>query len=375
MPSSLERDLNRWVSAALIDSGTAERIRAFEAQNEDDGGLRWPVIIAVAFGAVLLGAGVLQFVSAHWDQLSPAARMALVVALVAIFHLAGAFAAIRFDSLSIAFHTIGTVALGAGIALTGQIFNLNVHWPAAILLWASGALLAYGLLRHWTQAALAAILIPYWLSGEWWFAMDDLGVNYSAPMVVGLFLLALAYLTARASTADNALRQALSWIGGFALLPLGLALFLESWHYHPSWEYQIVGWSVALIVPLTLSYLLRGASAVYLIAWAAWALVVFWINSTYASDRLLTYPWFALGAIGLIAWGVREQRIERINLGMAGFALVLLGFYFSTVMDKLGRSASLIGLGILFLAGGWILERTRRRLVSRIHTDPAGDAA
>jgi hypothetical protein len=31
-------------------------------------------------------------------------------------------------------------------------------------------------------------------------------------------------------------------------------------------------------------------------------------------------------------------------------------------MDKLGRSLGLIGLGLLFLAGGWQLERLRRRL-------------
>jgi hypothetical protein len=33
-------------------------------------------------------------------------------------------------------------------------------------------------------------------------------------------------------------------------------------------------------------------------------------------------------------------------------------------MDKLGRSLGLIGLGILFLAGGWALERARRKLVT-----------
>jgi len=41
-------------------------------------------------------------------------------------------------------------------------------------------------------------------------------------------------------------------------------------------------------------------------------------------------------------------------------------FYFSDVMDKLGRSASLIGLGVLFLFGGWALERARRGLVARV---------
>ena len=61
-----------------------------------------------------------------------------------------------------------------------------------------------------------------------------------------------------------------------------------------------------------------------------------------------------------------EARKERINLGVAGFALTVLIFYFSNVMDKLGRSASLIGLGLLFLLGGWLLERTRRQLVARL---------
>lgn len=48
---------------------------------------------------------------------------------------------------------------------------------------------------------------------------------------------------------------------------------------------------------------------------------------------------------------------------MVAFAMAVMWFYFSSVMDKLGRSLGLIGLGILFLAGGWVLEQTRRRLV------------
>jgi hypothetical protein len=50
-------------------------------------------------------------------------------------------------------------------------------------------------------------------------------------------------------------------------------------------------------------------------------------------------------------------------MGAAFFAATVLTFYFSEVMDKLGRSASLVGLGVLFLAGGWGLERLRRQLV------------
>jgi len=52
-----------------------------------------------------------------------------------------------------------------------------------------------------------------------------------------------------------------------------------------------------------------------------------------------------------------------VNLGILGFAIAVGWFYFSDIMDKLDRSLGLIGLGILFLAGGWALEKWRRRLV------------
>jgi uncharacterized membrane protein len=68
----------------------------------------------------------------------------------------------------------------------------------------------------------------------------------------------------------------------------------------------------------------------------------------------------------MVLWGLHESRRERVNLGIAGFAISLLMFYFSSVLDKLGRSLGLMGLGLLFLLGGWQLERLRRKLNAKI---------
>ena len=81
--------------------------------------------------------------------------------------------------------------------------------------------------------------------------------------------------------------------------------------------------------------------------------------------EILLYGWCAIGAAAMVAWGIHEFRAERINLGMAGFALTIVFFFFSSVMDKLGRSASLMALGILFVGGGWYWEKLRRKLVAR----------
>ena len=43
-----------------------------------------------------------------------------------------------------------------------------------------------------------------------------------------------------------------------------------------------------------------------------------------------------------------------------------MAFYFETVMTKMGRAASLIGLGLLFLVGGYLLEKLRRQVVGNL---------
>ena len=80
---NLEIRLQRWRAAHLIDAVTADRIREFEEANRQK--RRWPMILAVGFGTLMLCAGVLLFVAAHWDELSPASRFILVLAMVAVF--------------------------------------------------------------------------------------------------------------------------------------------------------------------------------------------------------------------------------------------------------------------------------------------------
>ena len=42
----------------------------------------------------------------------------------------------------------------------------------------------------------------------------------------------------------------------------------------------------------------------------------------------------------------------------------VLTYYFTSVFSQLDRAVGLLGLGLLFLAGGWGLERLRRRLLA-----------
>ena len=91
MRIELEPSLNRWVEAQILERSQADRIRQFEAEQAPERRTRWPVMMALGFGGIMLAAGVLLFVSAHWDEVSPFQRMALLVLAVGGFHAGGAF--------------------------------------------------------------------------------------------------------------------------------------------------------------------------------------------------------------------------------------------------------------------------------------------
>lgn len=376
MADALQKRLDRWVSAGVLDAGAAARIRSFEDSRGSGERLRWPVLLAVGLGGILLGAGILLFVAAHWEELAPNSRFALVLFMVAAFPIGGALSSEKFPAFSTTLHAIGTICLGAGIFLTAQIFNLQSNWTNGILLWACGALIGWVLLRQWPQAAAVAVLMPIWLAGQWINNVDRTWDVEGRVMWEGLLLISLTYLSAPTAKHESPERRALSIIGGLSLLPFAIIAVLTRGKLaygaqHVSFSLRLSGWLVAIGAPLILALILRGRAAWMNAVSAAWvlslALVAPHRNFLWNDwDVIGFYIWAAMGAAGLIAWGIAELRRERINLGVAAFAITVLFFYFSNVMDRLGRAESLVGIGVLFLFGGWGLERLRRLLVARV---------
>jgi len=376
VPIPLEKSLEKWLAAGAIDQGAAQRIRMFEAERGSSERLRWPILLAVALGGILLCAGVLLFVSAHWDEISPGTRFALVLSMVALFPVCGALTSEKFPVLSTTFHAVGTMCFGAGIFLAAQIFNLEENWTNGILLWAAGALVGWLLLRKWPHAALLAVLAPMWLVGQ---LANRTGLDWgrgSSLLWDGLLLLALTYFSARMTDRDSPERKALAQIGGIALLPCAIAAVVVRGEFNanydrgaPSAMFMMFAWIIAIGVPLGMAFLLRRSASWMNVVSALWVLGLRLVAPYKAFlwddwDVLGLYVWAGIGALGIIAWGVAERRRERVNLGVAGFGLTVLFFYFSSVMDKLGRAASLAGIGVLLLAGGWGLEKARRSLIA-----------
>ncbi len=383
--SDFEAMLKRWQTAGALNAEAAARIRTWEEQQLKPSGLRWQGMVALILGAMLLACGVVLFVSAHWDGIGPFWRYLLVIGMVTLFHLAGACTRKTFRGVSTALHAVGTVSAGAAIALVGQIFNVEAHWPIAVLLWAIAAMTGWFLLRDEAQQILTFLLLPAWMLAEFsFYAQGHIG----AEAYTGRFLLAWAvlYLTVFLGSKHIVARAVLF---GFAAIAAayGVTLMLDGWR---SWGDQtslsltarLCGWLLIALVPLMASVVRPLKSSVPVAVAILFSLALPWCYRTWTSTipmgpnsghpytqsgpNLLAHAMVAAFAVFIIWWGVRQASRALVNLGIVYFGLAVGWFYFSDIFDQVGRSLGLIGLGILFLAGGWVLEKTRRKLLARM---------
>lgn len=395
MMQDMETKLAEWSTAGVIDSATAQRIRAWEEEhavrNAQPEAQRWQVRLALIFGAVLLSAGILLFVAAHWDDIGPGFRLLLVMSALVGLHAAAIAVQARFDALATTLHAIGTVALGGAIALSGQIFNIESHWPNAILLWALGAAAGWWLLRDAPQKTLTLLLVPAWMMCELGSRMDPYD---GGPVYLARFLLFLGaiYLVRYLAETNRGVGNWLFAVGAL-MIPGCVAVLSDGWPaskyavdlgFVPLWTRAvwmvmvaaILCWSWmrdrrtfpvavgAVVVGLALPWLTRPVQksfeGVTVTAMHTTRMYTFWRPTAF------TYVLLAFAAAALAWWGVQQKARGVVNYAIVTFGAVVLWFYFSDLMDKLDRSLGLIGLGILFLLGGFALQKIRLRLLENI---------
>ena len=382
-PSDWTCHLQRWQDAGLIDPREAAAISRWEqarAQHEArrpelSRVLGWPVRLMILLGSLLLAAGLLLFVAAHWDHLSPLWRAVLLVLLTTGLHGGGSWFAEGFPAMGLGLHAVGTSSFGAAVFLFAQIFHLEVAWSFqwGLLLWSLGAAAGWLLLRQWPQLVLLSLLGPAWLMAVLTLQLDRFASEWFAqsgqiPFAAGAVLLALTYFTAPARPSPSEQKRVLMWVGGLALWPAIGAWLVCSLSRDPSagWLPSFAWWSGLLWLlmlggPMLLGWWLRRQRVWPLGIAMAWLLLDLQIPGQ--EITAFRYLWWGVGAFGLMAWGALEVRAERVNVGIGLFAITLLGFYVMEVMGRLERSFSLLGLGLLFLVGGWGLQRLRRRLL------------
>ena len=128
---------------------------------------------------------------------------------------------------------MGTISTGAAIALVGQIFNIQDHWPAAVLLWALAAFAGWTLLRDQAQQILALLLVPAWIFSELGFRTSG-HIGDGVYMGRLCFVWAILYLTFFLGSRRKAVQGILFAVSAVAAVA-GIVYMLPSWvSFRPS---------------------------------------------------------------------------------------------------------------------------------------------
>jgi len=253
-----------------------------------------------------------------------------------------------------------------------------------VLMWAIAALAGWALLRDQAQQALALLLVPAWMicefeSRAYWH------IGQFAYQGRILFAWAILYMTFFVGSRRKVVQGILFAASAVASI-VGVGMMLASWNSWSSdqtflpFSLRVWAWVIIAAVPLVVAAfhghkgLIPIAAAIGLATVLPWCYHIKHFSHDYSDGHtnmhnysipnLAAHALVAGFAVFLCWWGVRLASRLLVNFGILGFALAVTWFYFSDILDKFGRSLGLIGLGVLFLAGGWALEKLRRRIVA-----------
>ena len=344
-------------------------------------------------GAALVGLGIITFFAANWDEIPRGVKLGVLVAGVALSYGAGYYLWQRagYAGVGVALVLLGCIIFGAGVHLVGQIYHVPVDHPNLTLFWFLGVLpLAYATRsRPVTFLAIVLFLVAagfrlaHWL-GE---ASDDEASLWAAAAYLPLG--ALLYAIGRAKESFYEWEPMGGLFRAIGLLTVFGVLYLLTFHElhengggaggleyrYWSLTYGAAAIAVALLAGSTWLRVRSGGPslvespvesvevAAIVVLLAASHVVVRVPVGWEALYTIVFNALFALSVLGLMVSGYLQEREGRVNLSLGLIALFVISRYFEYSPSLFDRSLVFVGAGVILLAGGFLLERGRRKML------------
>jgi hypothetical protein len=242
------------------------------------------------------------------------------------------------------------------------------------------------LLHDQAQQTLALLLVPAWIFCELGFRING-HIGEGIYMGRLSFMWSILYITFFIASRRKAV-QGILFAAGVVGIVVGVVLMLSNWASYSSEQSfipfgpRVWAWTAIAAVPLIVAAFHGHKGLISIAAAIAFAIALPWCYRTWTESykgpngtvvtytrtdpNLLAHALVAAFSVFLCWWGVRLVSRALVNLGIVGFAAAVGWFYLSDIMSNVNRSLGLIGLGVLFLAGGWALEKMRRRILKRM---------
>lgn len=420
----LAAELAYWEAEGLLTPQQGEAIRKLYRWEEESARSRTTATVSI-LGAVLLGLGAILFVAANWPEIPRSWRVALLLSATLGSHGLGWWLwrdQARYPRVGHALVLLGNLLYGAGIWQIGQMYHLEIHWSAGFLAWALGCLATAWAAGSRPGLAMGALLLVAWNLAE---QMGFARANPLLPVLLGVVGVAAYGLGAPESLAVAQGGLALwlganlhRWqqeVGGgphgvitglaalgAGLLAAGMAQELRERYRPLAWPYLLTGSALGLLALFLGTFLtppdrwvsearslgLLAGTGLLALGTVVWALRQLRETAPASWQRLaplaaaapavlapallallpvggpvrIGFNLLLLAAIlGLLAYGYGRRNQAVVNLALVTFVAQVLARYFDFFWQVLDRSLFFMAGGVLLLAVGYVLERSRRR--------------
>lgn len=326
-----------------------------------EGRLSWGAIIAGAFGALMVGLGIIALFAANWDMFGREARAAIAVAPVVAcgaVAIAASLRGVRARALWEPLGILWCVSVAAATCLVAQTYQVGGSVPGLVLLVALLMLPAI-----WTTRAVAPTVLWPILAIVWGGVSWDAGACKSFALAAkGVALMALslpayvAFLRSRPPKSALVSAQIMSGLVYSAGLGILLCITLPlDWGWHDGFLGIMIFWLCAALV--------AGVGRFFrLPAWGAVALVVVAVAAI--PTPLLRYnTGFIISLVlmaSVVVYGVRKMRLLFTNVGAATFLWLVLAKFFESEASFTVKGIVLIAAGLALTALNVVLIRLRK---------------
>jgi uncharacterized membrane protein len=392
-------DIQKLRDAGLItDEQQRQIIGRFHLK--EDGGNKFLAIVSI-IGAVLIAAGIVLLISAHWNEIPRGVKIAVGILLMLGAHGVGWWlreAQGKYRQTGEALHLIGSCLFLANIALLGQIYNLVSRPPTAFLLWWIGIAALPWLLRSKAQQVLLLLAVGVWFALE----VNDRGSWIhceSARQVLLYALLGLIYLGAGYCLRGTKFSEFAGVTEKLGLLIFLIFAYPLTWKEFFDWgNSEACQWIFPALGALALLLLAAGIKNLRSLA-RQWRWT--WFAALLGLAIFMATVWFGCweinnpaglrhfyrgeswsylgGTIALFVFcllqiqvGLQERSPFMVNLGVVFIALDILAAYCDLFGSMARTGVMFLISGIFLIVFGVYLERKRRALMKQIKSQNTG---
>ena len=394
-------DVQKLHEAGFITDEQRQKIVEHFQLREDEGG-KFLVIISF-IGAVLIAAGIVLLISAHWNDIPRGLKIAAGLVLMLGAHGFGWWLREvqgKYRKTGEALQFLGSALFLANTALIGQIYNIVSRPPNAFLLWWIGIAALPWLLRSKAQHVLLLLAFGIWFGfevnqrGGLIYCESDRQVLLYA--LLGLVYLGVGYCLRRTPFSNFAgVTEKLGLIAFLIFIyPLTWKAFFgwEGWENceFRSWFFPTLG-LIALLLLVGGIRNLRALTTQWRWTWfaALFGMVVFMATVWFGCWQLETggpdyYFWgqswsYLVGIITLFVFcmlqiqvGIQERSTFLVNLGVVFIALDILAAYCDLFGSMARTGVMFLVSGIFLIVFGVYLEKKRRALMKQIKSQTTG---